>query len=55
VCATRAQWAQERRNARAAIEEGQANQSNPMENNPGMRADAAGRYISNAARGGSPN
>jgi len=55
VCATRAQWAEERRSAQATTEHGQLNQLNPTQNNPGVRADAAGRYISPAARGGSPN
>lgn len=55
VCATRAQWAADRRAAQATTEHGQGNNNNPTEMNPGMRADAGGRYLPDAARGGSPN
>lgn len=55
VCATRAQWAADRRAAQATTEHGQGNQSNPTEMNPGVRADGFGRYIPAAGRGVSPN
>ena len=55
VCATRAQWAADRRAAQATTEHGQGNQSNPTGMSPGTRADAFGRYLPAAARGGSPN
>lgn len=55
TCLTRAQWAEHRRHQQRTVEENQNNQMNPSGMSPGIRGDAAGRYIAGPARGGSPN
>lgn len=52
-CLTRAEWAEHQRSARTIIDEAQIRQVNPMDMNPGVRADANGRYLP-AGRGGAP-
>ncbi|HEV2816869.1 MAG TPA: hypothetical protein VGW40_06570 [Allosphingosinicella sp.] len=53
-CATRAQWTEDERQQRAQLQERTLRQTNPTAMNPGARGAAFGRYVSPAARGGTP-
>jgi hypothetical protein len=54
-CATRAQWIEDQRQQRAQLQERTLRQTNPQGMNPGERGLINGRYVSPAARGGTPN